>query len=246
MTSICFSSSGWAVSYYLGIAAFIQDNYNMDKVTFLSCSGGILPSLLLCLDINIRSVYTKLKPLAELCNSNYLGPSMYTNKLIDFLLEIFPDNLCDLINNRLKLSVTEIPWFTNKLIDDWNNIDELKSAIICSCYSPMFFPNIKPKYKNNYYIDGGFSNNHPIIDSNTIVISAFFEKDIINQDKLTLLSRVYYPGDTNKLDQIFNLGYKNAYKSDFIFKERLTLKNNIKLENITEENDVYDDYIIIN
>ena len=246
MSSICFSSSGWAVTYYLGIAAYIQDNYNIDNTIFLSCSGGILPSLLLCLNINIRDTFHKLKPIAELCNSGYFTPSQYSVKIIDFLLDIFPDNLCELIKNRIRLSVTKIPSFTNEIIDKFDNIDELKNGIICSCYSPLFFPDLTPKYRESYYIDGGFSNNHPIIDENTIIISAFFNQDINPEYKLPIISRIYYPGNDTELNEIFNLGYKNAMNKNNIFIEKnLQLKESyISKENVNFSCD--DQYIIIN
>jgi len=247
-TSICFSSSGWAVTYYLGIAAYIQDYYNIDNTVFLSCSGGILPSLLLCLNINIRDTFHKLKPIAELCNCGYLTPSQYSVQIIDLLLDIFPNNLCELIENRIKLSVTRIPSFTNEIIDQFNDIDELKNAIICSCYSPLFFPNLLPKYRDSYYIDGGFSNNHPIIDNNTIIISAFFNRDINPLNKLPIISRVYYPGNEEKLNEIFNLGYKNAIEKNNVFIEKNLIVKELHCVN-TNLNIIDDDkyqYVFIN
>ena len=169
--SICFSSSGWAVTYYLGIAAFIQDNFFLDDTIFLSCSGGVLPALLLATNSNIHSIFNTMKHTVNECNNNIIAPSLKTRLIINSIFDYLPENAFELIKNKLKLSVTMLPWMNNIIIDDFKNISEFKDALLCSCYFPIFFIDKLPYYRNNIYIDGAFSNNHPILDENTIFIT---------------------------------------------------------------------------
>jgi len=149
-TPICFSSSGWAVTYYLGIAYFIQQHFCLENTIFLSCSGGILPCLLLSTNTDVKFVFDKLKPLAIESNNNIFGPSINSFKIIDELFSFLPENTLELVNNRIKLSTTKLPWFNNEILDNFSNINELKDAILCSCYIPFFFPNKFATFKNNY------------------------------------------------------------------------------------------------
>ena len=139
-TSICFSSSGWAFIYYLGIAKFLQENFELNDVKYLSVSGGCIPSLLLLINYDIDHFFKKLKPIANLCNSGIMTPTTYCSDIIDEVMFLMPKNICEIIKNRIKISTTKLPWFENVIIDEFNNIEELKEAIICSCYSPIFFP----------------------------------------------------------------------------------------------------------
>jgi hypothetical protein len=52
----------------------------------------------------------------------------------------------------------------NIIVSNYSNLDELKDAIICSCYLPGFSSwKQVPNYKNKPYLDGGFSNNQPVL-----------------------------------------------------------------------------------
>lgn len=229
VSSICFSGCGWAFIYYLGIAKFIQETFNLEETVFLGVSGGCIPSIFLAMGYNIDDLFHTILPLAQYCNSGYFNTSFYSEKLIDEILYKLPNNICDLIKDRVKFSVSKLPWLSNELLENFDNKNELKEAVICSCYSPIFFPNRIAKYRDNYYIDGMISNDSPKLDKNTILISAFFNKDFCNSNTFKLFSSFYYPGDFDNLHEIYSLGQADAIKNINLFLERnFKFKNNIE------------------
>lgn len=53
----------------------------------------------------------------------------------------------------------------------------------CSCFIPLWSGLVPPKFNGISYIDGGCSDNLPILDENTITVSPFSgESDICPQD----------------------------------------------------------------
>lgn len=66
---------------------------------------------------------------------------------------------------------------------------------MASAFVPFFSGFIPPKLGNVRYMDGGFSNNLPILDENTITVSPFCgESDICPRDssvQLFHVSRLY-------------------------------------------------------
>ena len=227
-SSICFSGCGWAFIYYLGIAKYLQQNFYLDNTTFLGVSGGCFPSIFLAINYDIEKLFNLIKPIALFCNSGYFNTSIYSNKFLLEISHILPDNVCNILKNKIKLSVTRLPWFNNILIDDFDDKNELLDAVICSCYSPIFFPNRFAKYRGNYYLDGMLSNDNPIIDENTILISAFFNKDIIL--KKSYMSSFYYPGNYSDIQNMFEQGYTDAFNNAELF-----IKKNLKIKNLDNE-----------
>ena len=49
----------------------------------------------------------------------------------------------------------------NVLASEYDSNEELIDAIICSSFIPFYCGIIPPKYRNEYYVDGGLSNNLP-------------------------------------------------------------------------------------
>jgi predicted patatin/cPLA2 family phospholipase len=99
----------------------------------------------------------------------------------------------------------------NTIISEYQTKKELIQAILCSCFIPIFCGYAIPEFRGVKYIDGGFSDNQPIFDRNTITISPFSgESDICPMDhtSASLLGFVYY----NTLVKFFEKN-KNGYWS---------------------------------
>ena len=57
MTNIVFGGCGGYVTYYMGIAKFIQNNYSLLDVNFTGSSAGTVPAFLLAINYNIEKAY---------------------------------------------------------------------------------------------------------------------------------------------------------------------------------------------
>ncbi|CAF4926953.1 unnamed protein product, partial [Rotaria socialis] len=57
--------------------------------------------------------------------------------------------------------------------------EELIQVLICSSFVPYWSGIIPPKFRGEYYWDGTLTNNNPIIDEETVLVSPFAgENDI--------------------------------------------------------------------
>ena len=63
----------------------------------------------------------------------------------------------------------------NVIVSSYSDLNELKEALICSCFLPGFSSWTQvPTYKSKPYLDGGFSNNQPVLkEFNTLRVSPF-------------------------------------------------------------------------
>ena len=79
--------------------------------------------------------------------------------------------------------------------DSWN---DLIDAILCSCFIPgLYAHSYFPQYKGQYFIDGGFSNNQPVVNS-TIRVSPFAgPSQICPKDSHPSGWKIYYPEEIN-------------------------------------------------
>ena len=58
--------------------------------------------------------------------------------------------------------MTRVSDGSNFLASEYDSNEELIDAIICSSFIPFYCGMIPPKYRDEYYVDGGLSNNIPV------------------------------------------------------------------------------------
>ncbi|OQR67515.1 patatin phospholipase domain-containing protein 2-like [Tropilaelaps mercedesae] len=104
--------------------------------------------------------------------------------LYDIFLRILPDNAHELCSGRLHVSLTRVSDGANVLLNRFSSKDELVIVLMCSCFIPFYSGLVPPKVNGVAYMDGGFSDNLPILDENTITVSPFSgENDICPEDE---------------------------------------------------------------
>ena len=58
-TKIFFTSGGGYWTYYLGVAAYIQENYNLESCEFAGVSAGGMAAYILASGMNVREAWEK-------------------------------------------------------------------------------------------------------------------------------------------------------------------------------------------
>ena len=58
----------------------------------------------------------------------------------------------------------------NVVVSNFETKDSLIDALTCSCFIPFFSGYSIPKFKGEKYIDGGFTNQLPVLDEHTVTI----------------------------------------------------------------------------
>ena len=162
---INFAAGGGNWIYYMGIAKFLQLNYNLDNVNLVGTSAGCLAATMLANKINIDECLSDVlvKDLL-IIQKQCWGPMNFfctycianTQKYYNTLSELDNGN-----NNRLFLAVSEINGF--RLKKRYFTGGSLKSVNICGYVSawipfitaPLFRPFFR--INNCYYLDGYLS-----------------------------------------------------------------------------------------
>ena len=223
MNSISFSGCGWSFPYYLGIAQYLYDNYIIDNIKFIGASAGVIPALILSANINPKDFLDEIIPISYKCNGSLLGPTYYSYLLINLCEKILPEDICNRINNKLYVCLTD-PLYNSFIISEFNSKNDLIDALYCSCYT-LIFGKRKRKFRNKNYIDGALTNLFPKIDEKTInisIIKGVTDFNLLNSIKL--LSKFYYPGNKRQILNLFIKGYTDSKLNTQIFSN-LVIKN---------------------
>lgn len=171
-------SGGGSKFYYLiGIKKALElcSRKNILKIKRYAgtSSGSMLITLMACNidNLSIINVYKQI-------NKNNRTNIKLIKKGLDMLL---PKNAHIICSNKVYISVTKLGFpFKNEVISKFSSREELIETILCSSSFPYLVNgNIYHKYKNNYYIDGFFTNNTPYFKDNLrrqIIIKPFLIK----------------------------------------------------------------------
>lgn len=81
----------------------------------------------------------------------------------------------------------------NVIVSQFDTREELIQALLASSFIPIFSGLFPPKLKGVRYMDGGYSDNLPTLDENTITVSPFCgESDICPRDDSSQLFHVSF------------------------------------------------------
>lgn len=182
--NISFSGCGFLGMYHIGVLARFKDGQDSNQDPFviksaLGASAGALAATALMLDLPAMTLKIKLQEIANQVKSlGIFGPFHPKFDMLQVfqkeLTEMLPPDAHIQASNRVHISLTD-GTINNVIVSNYSNLDELKDALICSCYLPGFSSwKQVPNYKDKPYLDGGFSNNQPVLQEGcTLRVSPF-------------------------------------------------------------------------
>uniref|UniRef100_A0A915AVN0 triacylglycerol lipase n=1 Tax=Parascaris univalens TaxID=6257 RepID=A0A915AVN0_PARUN len=187
-TTLSFSGCGFLCIYHAGVCAAIKEyapQLQRNKMAGAS-AGSIAAAGLLCNVCISEATSTILKVVTQ-ARSRALGALHPAFNLIEVvranLDATLPVNAHELCTGRLQISLTRERDRKNVIVSEFKTKEELIQAILCSCFIPYYCGRIPPEFRGEQYLDGGWSDNQPVIDSNTVTISPFSgESDICPPD----------------------------------------------------------------
>ncbi|KAG7166784.1 Patatin-like phospholipase domain-containing protein 2-like 2, partial [Homarus americanus] len=153
---------------------------------------------------------------------------------------ILPDDAHKIVSGKLFISVTRVSDGKNILLSQFDTREELVQAILCSAFIPGFSGWLPVSFRGVRYIDGGFSDNLPVLDDNTVTVSPFCgESDIcprdshvnfmqinlantsieLSKENLYRFARILFPPPPQVLNKMCQQGFNDAL--DFLQRNNL-------------------------
>uniref|UniRef100_A0A8C6RA56 Acylglycerol transacylase n=2 Tax=Nannospalax galili TaxID=1026970 RepID=A0A8C6RA56_NANGA len=239
--SLSFAGCGFLGFYHVGATRCLSErapHLLQDARTFFGCSAGALHAAVFLSRVPLDQTLEILMDLVRKARSRNIGtlhPFFNLNKCIrDGLQETLPDNVHQLISGRICISLTRVSDGKNVLVSDFHSKDEVVDALVCSCFIPFYSGLIPPSFRGERYVDGGVSDNVPLLDARTtITVSPFYgEHDICPKVKSTnffqvnvtnlslrlclanlhLLTRALFPPDVKVAGELCFQGYLDAFR----------------------------------
>ncbi|XP_015119114.1 1-acylglycerol-3-phosphate O-acyltransferase Pnpla3 isoform X2 [Diachasma alloeum] len=165
---------------------------------------------LLC-DLPLGTFTSHLLKLAKEARKKALGPFSPSFNVQTILLEslqkYLPNDAHIRVSGKLHISLTRVYDGKNVIVSQFNSREDLLQALLASSFVPLFSGLLPPRFRGIRYMDGGFSDNLPTLDENTITISPFCgESDICPRDISSQLFHV------NLSNTSIELSRQNIYR----------------------------------
>ena len=161
--TIYFGGCGGLYHYFFGIAAFLQDNFDLTSLNFHSVSGSGFPCCCLAMKVPIRQIYRLWinRKLNLIKNNNYFSLLRLFYKLV-YVHTAEIGKLSEISDKDLKNwrhTVVVSPLITKNpiSINNFHNADDYAHLITASAFIPLPFKGFKSwnvKTRNELYYDG--------------------------------------------------------------------------------------------
>ncbi|XP_040567487.1 uncharacterized protein [Lepeophtheirus salmonis] len=178
LQNLSFAGCGFLGIYHVGVSAAMRQ-YAPDLIfnKISGASAGAMAAVCLIAGTPLREMANKILSACAICRSHVGGafnPAFNISTIIeDSLTQILPENVHELVNGKLHISVTRVYDGTNVIISNFVSKKELIEAVVASSFIPIFSGIMPYRYRGIRVIDGGFSVNAPKLDDGTITVSPF-------------------------------------------------------------------------
>ncbi|KAK9496840.1 hypothetical protein O3M35_012931 [Rhynocoris fuscipes] len=205
--NLSFAGCGFLGIYHVGVAVCFKKyapHLLLNKISGAS-AGAIAACCLLC-DLPIGEVASDMLGLIREARLRTLGPFSPSFNVQEYLLErlgkVLPEDAHLRVNGKLHISLTRVYDGKNVLVSEFNSKEDLLQALLASSFVPIFSGFLPPRFHGERYMDGGFSDNLPILDENTITVSPFCgETDICPRDVSSQLFHVNFANTSIELSK---------------------------------------------
>ncbi|XP_045487959.1 uncharacterized protein LOC110998337 [Pieris rapae] len=194
--NLSFAGCGFLGIYHVGVSVCLKKYAphlllgNISGASF----GAVSACCLLC-DLPIGEITSDVLRIVGEARAGSLGPFSPSFNIQNVLLEsmerYLPTDAHKIVSGKLHISLTRVYDGKNVIVSKFATREDLLQALLASCFVPVFSGMLPPKFHGNRYMDGGFSDNLPVLDENTITVSPFCgESDICPRDLSSQLFHV--------------------------------------------------------
>ena len=176
--SITFAGCGFVGIYHVGVETCLKlfaPHLLQNKIG--GSSAGAMCALTLLCDIPLVDIARNVVMLAFEANKYLLGsfsPDFSIHELLKTFFEsILPDNVAEIVSGKLFVSVTRMRNTKNVLVSEFRDKKDVIEAVCASSFVPFMSGITFPKFRGEYALDGGCSDNLPVLGEDTITVCPF-------------------------------------------------------------------------
>ena len=223
---LSFDGGGWMYPFCFGVAAFVQENMQLDNFTFAGVSCGACAAAALSLGISLRPYFEDAINVYDYARCN---PFQMSTALKDVFIKHAPDDSTPYTqsNRKLHIGVSSGNWmFCRKrpeIISNFINREHTIECIRASAHLPFFAGVRGYAVNDSLYFDGGctmdFADEY--MDTDRVIrVSPWRESGemMIGSDRKFPPLWSYFPPSKDTLKSIFELGFQ---KAKLYFNEKL-------------------------
>ncbi|CAH0396988.1 unnamed protein product [Chilo suppressalis] len=194
--NLSFAGCGFLGIYHVGVAVCFKKYAPHLLLGKLSgASFGALSACCLLCDLPIGEITSDVLRVVGEARAGSLGPFSPSFSIQNVLLEgmekYLPHDVHKKVSGKLHISLTRVYDGQNVIVSEYPTREDLLQALLASCFVPVFSGLLPPRFHGIRYMDGGFSDNLPVLDENTITVSPFCgESDICPRDLSSQLFHV--------------------------------------------------------
>lgn len=206
---------GFTMPYTLGVCRFIKEHYILSDFKYIGASAGAWLSVYLASDMYLTD--NLVKDYSKMFEDK--GILYKWHNICPFLIDEFTESINDysfVEHKKIKISISnyENKTINNKLVDDYENLDDLLNLCSISSFIPILSGLSIPKRNNIITFDGYFS--EPDFENRKVMLKIcndmfnrkFTLSDVVGKTKINineLINLGYYDSIQNKdsLDKIF-------------------------------------------
>ncbi|KAF7998559.1 hypothetical protein HCN44_010967 [Aphidius gifuensis] len=205
--NLSFAGCGFLGIYHVGVAVCFKKyapHLLLDKISGAS-AGAIAACCLLC-DLPLGTIASNVLRVAKEARKTTLGPFSPSFNVQAIMLEslekYLPNDAHIRVSGKLHISLTRVYDGKNVIVSQFNSREDLFQALLASSFIPLFSGILPPRFHGIRYMDGGFSDNLPTLDENTLTISPFCgESDICPRDTSSQLFHVNFANTSIELSR---------------------------------------------
>lgn len=202
---VSFEGSGCLLLFQLGVAKYIQDNFNIKNTKFTGYSGGALVSYLLACNINAFDIYNKI------FNMDY---NIFNYKAFDDIISnvssISQDKIID-INNRLTIICFNNKTLNYKYFRNFKSKKDIFNILSATCHLPLVRGILPYNYKKNYLYDPFLMKKHPQTTKNCLKVFVNYDCNKCKKNYIKPATKFPLYWAFNPPKEILNLLFKHGY-----------------------------------
>lgn len=241
--NVSFSGCGFIGVYHIGAASCLQ-TYAPFLLTnkLAGASAGAMAAAALVGDVSLTDMAREVLKVACKANEKALGPFHPQFNLNEALHEgldkVLPADIHIRATDRLHVSLTKVADRQNLIVSQFESREHLINTLLASCFIPLLSGWLPPRLNGQLVFDGGYSDNVPVVQANTITVSPFSgNQDIcplddselaellglnlatgpttsiaVSKENLARFRMALLPPSAEDLMQVCRQGYEDSYR----------------------------------